>query len=464
MPLLFRLDSRRYGAVASAVLGAVLVAQACTQNTDVEFGTLDGSVGSSGTTPTASGGPASSSGAPSGEGGSSGQTSGRPPPPECVAPTDCESGVCSPEGECLAPTSADGVKNGTETDIDCGGGAPTDAPRCALAAACVTHTDCASEGCAYTGTCIADRSCTQRQGGDTCGRGAEVDGQVDDNANCCARAPLAGSAVTIDRFLITAGRMRSFIEHLDGNVRAFVGTLPASRWSPSWNALVPSTIVEANDMLGPRWVGAPNDPDGAESKRACAAPFSNGHTYWIPKVPLNAGDPASSYDPEQQYTQEQLDAKALNCVGWHLVNAFCAWEGGRLPLHVETANAFTNNGANTYPWQFQDGSAYSPDVADGRLNHLYNYEMPNSVADALDITAKISPPGRFYRGWNANEVEVAGNLLQWAADAERNFSWTISFEHHVSVAAVDNWGTPTADRNPVPNGYYALGARCAYDP
>ncbi len=62
----------------------------------------------------------------------------------CVqGPRDCTSFVCG--GTCLAPTAADGVKNGTETDIDCGGGAP--APACADGKACVLPTDCTSANC-----------------------------------------------------------------------------------------------------------------------------------------------------------------------------------------------------------------------------------------------------------------------------------------------------------------------------
>jgi hypothetical protein len=45
----------------------------------------------------------------------------------CLLPSDCESGVCTPSmplgtpDHCAAPTCADGVKNGFETGVDCGG-------------------------------------------------------------------------------------------------------------------------------------------------------------------------------------------------------------------------------------------------------------------------------------------------------------------------------------------------------
>jgi hypothetical protein len=144
----------------------------------------------------------------------------------------------------------------------------------------------------------------------------------------------------------------------------------------------------------------------------------------------------------------------------------CTWDGGRLATHAEIRNAFTNGGLTTYPWEFAGGSApYDPGVADERLNHEYVYQMPAGVSETLDMTAKISPPGRFYLGYNAHDVEVAGNTLEWADDLPRHFTWTLSFEAHGSQDPMDNWGnaTPT-DRELVPNGYYALGARCAYDP
>ena len=54
---------------------------------------------------------------------------GCPPCPDlkkCARPGDCESGVCRPTGSnvpdrCQAPTCTDGVKNGLEIGVDCGG-------------------------------------------------------------------------------------------------------------------------------------------------------------------------------------------------------------------------------------------------------------------------------------------------------------------------------------------------------
>ena len=72
--------------------------------------------------------------------------------------TLCSLGTCT-NGACLAagtpltpepPTCSDGVKNGHETDVDCGG---PDCPPCAVGRGCLSRTDCASAIC--TGTCQA---------------------------------------------------------------------------------------------------------------------------------------------------------------------------------------------------------------------------------------------------------------------------------------------------------------------
>ncbi|WP_437276111.1 SUMF1/EgtB/PvdO family nonheme iron enzyme [Sorangium sp. So ce375] len=55
----------------------------------------------------------------------------------CAAGSDCGSLRCV-NGQCLEPTCSDGVKNGQETDIDCGGLCPS----CAPSKACSKSTDC----------------------------------------------------------------------------------------------------------------------------------------------------------------------------------------------------------------------------------------------------------------------------------------------------------------------------------
>ena len=63
----------------------------------------------------------------------------------CALDDDCASGRCL-AGLCAAPSCQDGVRNGTETDTDCGGDSPL-CPRCGAGSSCTLDADCASQSC-----------------------------------------------------------------------------------------------------------------------------------------------------------------------------------------------------------------------------------------------------------------------------------------------------------------------------
>jgi hypothetical protein len=63
----------------------------------------------------------------------------------CTEGADCASHVCDGRSHvCVTATCADDVKNGSETDVDCGGGA---CPTCLDGAICAQDSDCASGEC-----------------------------------------------------------------------------------------------------------------------------------------------------------------------------------------------------------------------------------------------------------------------------------------------------------------------------
>ena len=68
----------------------------------------------------------------------------------CSNSGDCLSGVCE-GGTCQAPACSDGVKNGNETDIDCGGSCGA---TCETGKSCSSNGDCVSGNC-DTGFCAA---------------------------------------------------------------------------------------------------------------------------------------------------------------------------------------------------------------------------------------------------------------------------------------------------------------------
>ena len=63
----------------------------------------------------------------------------------CLVGGDCQSGTCTAT-VCQTPSCSDGIKNGTETDVDCGGACA----KCADGKHCMAASDCQSGVCSAT--------------------------------------------------------------------------------------------------------------------------------------------------------------------------------------------------------------------------------------------------------------------------------------------------------------------------
>lgn len=145
---------------------------------------------------------------------------------ECIVNGDCASVVCDPLSNKCAPASCgDSVKNGSETDVDCGGAM---CPRCATGKACSTGTDCVGDTCAGSvcaPTCTdglknngeADVDC----GGVNCGKcgvGSACAGSADCvTGNClnsvCYQSHLVINEIDYDQ---VGADMNEFVEIYNG--------------------------------------------------------------------------------------------------------------------------------------------------------------------------------------------------------------------------------------------------------
>ncbi|APR81951.1 Hypothetical protein A7982_07300 [Minicystis rosea] len=112
---------------------------------------------------------------------------------ECIADTNCPAGVCW-MGHCPALPCADGVKDGTETDTDCGGSCPN---KCEIGQHCLSDNDCYSHWC-LGGSCIHLDGCSDfvKDGTETdtdcggpicipCGAGLKCLGNWDCGSHIC---------------------------------------------------------------------------------------------------------------------------------------------------------------------------------------------------------------------------------------------------------------------------------------
>ncbi len=86
--------------------------------------------------------------------------------PACSTGEDCEEGTCT-EGSCVVPICEDGLQNGEETSVDCGG---PDCSPCEGGASCEDDSDCQNQTC-LEGACAA--SCALPWGG-SIGHGENV--------------------------------------------------------------------------------------------------------------------------------------------------------------------------------------------------------------------------------------------------------------------------------------------------
>ncbi len=108
------------------------------------------------------------------------------------------------------------------------------------------------------------------------------------------------------------------------------------------------------------------------------------------------------------YGSERGDFPVV-AVTWEDANAFCKWEGKRLPTEAEWEYAArAGRVGGVYPW-----AGFSPRDPQGRYLSNFNPGRQGQAADGYAFTAPVGsyPPNR----WGLHDV--AGNVAEWVADA-----------------------------------------------
>jgi hypothetical protein len=361
----------------------------------------------------------------------------------CTTQSDCDKAKCNDgTNVCDPPSPTDEIQNGNETDIDCGGvGGGTVTKRCVEGKKCKVDGDC-TDFC--TGSvCVAGRSCkgsvdAATSGIVTCGRGETSDpNRVHDS--CCRSLPLPGTpAARLDKYEVTAGRFRQFVETVGPNIRQWAkneidnntatGQRLAADLPANMRPLLPASATPGDPMnLVMQIGGTVMDSRHPSTAQGCYNDTgSYGHnTYWLPQTTLQAhfGDGHAA----RRFTKAQYDEKSMNCSPYWMYAAFCAWDGGRLPTTAEVQRVWTAR----YPWGAD--FAEPPVVANGpprapasginftetvnqNNNNLYFYQFP-AAANANDISVYIAAPGRFFR----DATTIKGEGESWFDLAANNF-------------------------------------------
>lgn len=353
----------------------------------------------------------------------------------CTAISDCELASCK-AGTCTVPTSSDGTKNAAETDVDCGGGTFTAgtfnllAPRCSTYSACLVGSDCKS-GLCNGGVCVPPSCATTESAGiTTCGAG-EVGTAGARHETCCKALPLPTRAGRrLDKYEITAGRVRTFANQVGPNVRAwalaYVAAHPTSQlasfmtMSPVLADLLPSSATGRLNLSAQ--LGA-IDMDSYNGNRGCYMGYDpttpNVGSYGQSTYFQDAATLAQYGIPPRVVPRETLDQKPATCMTPLFLATFCAWDGdGELAKRDDYLDAW---GEYLFPWGPLDIARPNYNFCNGRPGDGGNgfacsdtslgdggvfYRFPLGVDEARDVTSRIAAPGRFVR--DATSVTVKG--------------------------------------------------------
>jgi hypothetical protein len=398
----------------------------------------------------------------------------------CNTDMDCANVRCdTAKHVCNPPTSTDGLKNGTETDIDCGGTAPTNAPKCAVGKTCKADADC-TVACNYAGKCVEASSCKGQHGGDTCGATGTPE-------SCCVSLPAAGlpagtvTTTTVDKYNITAGRMRQFVTATNGDMQSWINAHKPAWWDNSWTQYLPAALDNmsygspAAGSSAYEWLGPYVPQPGATgANEGCYIKGNGARSYRLPDaINTNFGD-------VQSYTQDFDDERAMNCVSAYMIAAFCAWDGAHMPTYQQidylwastmpwasgkpaagytTANPMDPLGMNGTATYTNGASKAAPiPIADLQLaNWNYNY-WGGAAINGTDYTIYIAPPGRFPSGnGKYGHADLGGSVFNVTTFTGTNVYWSRSGSwqgHGIPYGA-------TATARPAIYKYWAMGGRCA---
>ncbi len=284
---------------------------------------------------------------------------------DCTIDATCESGVCIPAGDhCLrGRRRCNGLQ--PESCSDTGFWIEESEP-CSMACAPATGK------CWFPPSCINDPGC--QNGGVTCCAADAIPGGTFAMPYTVKNEPheivVEVKPFAIDRFEVTGSRFYEFLSVYDDSGRPRVGagavaTIPESGWQAAWTD---------NPMLT-----SPTGNSLAAGTSACGRWAGPGET-----------------------------DRPMRCINWFTAQAFCIWDGGRLPTEFEWMfAAMGGDELRPYPW-----SRAQNDATLDREHACYK--------DADFPCEKPAPVGSYSAGaarWNTEDL--AGNAAEWVLDLYR---------------------------------------------
>jgi formylglycine-generating enzyme required for sulfatase activity len=365
--------------------------------------------------------------------------------------------ACSSSDEATDPAAEGG-------EFGDGGGLP-DVQPALPSSTCESDTECTgakSGKCVPVGggqkACVNSKSCTGASGADTKCGGIPGNETAEGTSNCCQTIAVPGgtfnrfndkqypatvSPYLLDAYEVTGGRFRAWVESTNGNLRgnapkAGAGAHPKvanSGWRAEWNAILPTSRAEVDAMLGPEKCQEGGNIDDYGTL-----------TWWTSTLEskikqANSGKP----DILAANTKSALDSKPVNCVPWHVLMAFCIWDGGRLPTDAEFSFAAqAGSEQREFPWgtlpakdlvhvdnrndlslvpllaagqKYMSASLYDPTLGPNKFPANYVHTWGGPFRTTRDNASHVPPAGRRALGngkWG--HADLAGSMYEWTMD------------------------------------------------
>ena len=272
---------------------------------------------------------------------------------QCTTDMECpEDLACGTEGLCRTPGATETCSMVLETSPSCIGLAKTCGPN-------------ADEDCCSTAEPIP---------GGTFFRSYDVAG---DGMYPSTSYPATVSPFVLDRFEVTVGRFRQFIEANRGTqanpppagagARRLNGADGQGGWEESWNTNLTTDVTAL-----------------------VAAVKCNSYASWT----------------DLPGTNETLP---INCVTWYEAFAFCTWDGGFLSSEAEWNFAAAGGSEQrTYPWSLPPATA----TVDCSFAN-YSADCVNPPNGAVNRVGRESPKGD--GKWK--QADFGGNVWEWTLDS-----------------------------------------------
>lgn len=282
------------------------------------------------------------------------------------------SGACL--GACSSLVGFDELTGGAASSADASDHSEATSPDAGADSGAEAGADGSVEGAVDGGaslSCIGlAATCGPSANGDCCASSAVPGGTYERSSD--AGYPATVTDFRLDTYEVTVGRFRRFV----------------ADYAP--DMIAQGSGKNANNPSDPGWDSA-----------------------WNASLPANAGALASAVKCEGSYTWTDAPAanenRPMNCVTWFEAEAFCTWDGGRLPTEAEWQYAAGGGSEErTYPW----GSAVP-----GADANLAVYGCHYSGTGTCIGVAAIAPVGRVSAG-NARwgHADMGGNLSEWVQD------------------------------------------------